>query len=106
MQLHHIVGGSNRSDEEVNFLALCSLCHGLLHGERHKLPRRLGEGYWPRITRGMTLTMKKLHDQDFFDLARLAVLLGHAPDDLEPLPDLLKAEHNRNKPKFSFPEWA
>lgn len=98
--VHHIVGGSNRSDEPTNLALLCARCHSLYHGDRI---RKTNGTYWPRLTLGMVLTLKASLDPQEYDPARLAVLRGQALPEQEGIPEDFLEEFRKWLPNCPIP---
>lgn len=103
LQLHHMLGGARRIDDARNFLLLCfkwndgaCRCHDLFHGER--IRRNDGE-YWPQLTLGHLLGVKRECDPQNFDLDWLQEISGRRRlPDIEPLPDAFLKERMRWEP--------
>lgn len=101
LQRHHIANGKlSRDDDCRNIVLLCfqmregaPRCHDL--AELHRIPKR-GGGYWPTLTRGACLALKRECDPDNYDESYLREQLKWGWQDLEPLPVELLAERQRN----------
>lgn len=85
LQTHHIVK-AGRSDEPTNLCRLCPRDHRIAEGER--VPRG-GNEYWPTITLGMILGVKRSEDPEEYDRDRLTVLRRNRArsESYDPLPD-------------------
>lgn len=99
---HHILGGAKRIDDQRNLLLLCfqwnandCRCHDVYHGER--VPR--ADGYWPALTLGAILGVKRESDPDNYDPAWLQEVLGNKRlPEIEPLPEEFLKERRRWSP--------
>jgi len=93
MEVHHIVGGPNRSKGNVpfNYLKLCDRCHAVYHSG--KVAANV-----PDLHLGHILWAKRESDPEEFDIARLAALKGRVglAKDPEPLPTYFLDERQRN----------
>lgn len=93
MEVHHIVGGPNRSKGHVtwNYLKLCDRCHAVYHSG--KIAANV-----PELHLGHILWAKQQSEPEDFDIARLAALknrVGLAKDP-EPLPQYYMNEREDN----------
>lgn len=110
LQTHHIVK-QGRSHEACNLVRLCARCHELAEGLDVRGPaktvylrrgrrvieeRGLGD-LLPKLTIGMCLTLKAMHDPDEVDLSRLQELRGSRLPDPEPVPEFFTREYQRNR---------
>ena len=93
LEVHHIVGGSNRHKAHTPraYLSLCSRCHHVYHSGKIV-------ALTPDITMGIILQAKQESDPDNYDPKFLASLknkqhLGHDP---EPIPQFFMDERERN----------
>lgn len=73
---------------QCNLLMLCGRDHDLAEG---RSVRRNGV-LMPRLTLGVCLSLKRLHEPEEWDPERLARLLGENLPDLEPIPEFLFVE--------------
>jgi hypothetical protein len=93
MEVHHLVGGVNRSKchDPRCYLSLCERCHGVYHsGKIYALT--------PDLNMGILLTAKRESDPENYDPEWLAAVknkkhLGWEP---EPIPQFFLDERERN----------
>lgn len=93
MEVHHIVGGANRSKGHVveNYLKLCDRCHMVYHGG--KVVANV-----PDLHLGHILDAKRESDPDNFDTEKLAAIKNRKALhwEPEPVPNHYKHERIRN----------
>lgn len=100
---HHLLGGANRIDDPRMLLLLCMQwgdwrcrCHDLFHGYRI---RRSDGTYWPALSLGMLLGVKRECDPQNFDLDWLQEISGRRRlPEIEPLPAAYMEERMRWEP--------
>lgn len=99
LQVHHLVGGQNRSKatHPKCYLRLCDRCHDVLHDGKVA-------GNYPDLTRAHMLTAKQESDPENFDPAHLASLKAkkHLGYDPEPIPDFYLQERKNNVRGWSY----
>ena len=93
LEVHHIVGGVNRSKghDPRNYLRLCSRCHGVYHsGKIHALT--------PDLNLSILLAAKQETDPELFDPEYLAWLKHkkHLGKDPAPIPKYYIDERQAN----------
>jgi hypothetical protein len=94
LQTHHLVK-FGRSDEAVNLLKVCHVCH--LRIELR--PVRVRGMLLAVLPLGVCLTLKAVRDQPDWDPARLTTLFGRRLPELLPVPGDVEAEFRRRRPR-------
>jgi len=93
MEVHHLVGGPNRSKghKVFNYLKLCDRCHHVYHSG--KVAANV-----PPLTMGHLLTAKKESDEENYSPEKLAALKNRKALhwEPEPIPDFYLQERARN----------
>jgi len=93
MEVHHLVGGPNRSKghSPFNYLKLCDRCHHLYHSG--KIVANV-----PALNMRHLLSAKKETDEEIYDPAKLAALKNRKALhwEEEPIPEYYMLERQRN----------